>query len=253
VAQLVERAVWDREVGGSNPLTPTRCDIISLMSRPESLGFLPEQELAKFTSQRIQELAIKSGYEYVLDPKFFVGPSFLSHNYLSLYRNDAKNEIISAVFREPKGSMPWYGSLTFTNVLKDPTDDRILIHSDSNKEYSFFTDGEKRTRFLLINNTNKVREHDIRYPEKLSSDKDLIRSENITPDNLFDDDYDADESLDSMVADRLTEDFEQILLTQPLKRRSSMEIEDSRRMLLELNRLIENIFPNRDLIIPPNR
>ena len=198
----------------------------------ERLGHLPEQELAKHTHRRIQTLAQQSGFSFTGDPQAFA----VFRKQLSLYKDPGRDVVIAVLFSEGVNPMPWSGSVTFTEVIVDPIDSNKFIRSGSRNKFLYFTDGERRTVFRDPDSDTDRNDHEIGYPK--SDENDYMPQ------------VDDDERSAAMT-DRLREEFESILLDQPLRSRKPKAVEESRVRLLELNVLLDKRVPERDLIKPP--
>lgn len=228
----------------------------------ERLGQLPEQELAKQTQARIKPLAYRSGFIFVIDPNGLAIPSHLSKEHLSLYRDSEKDTVISVVSNEPVGPMLASGSITFTDIILDPFDQNTFIRNGLRRNYTFVTDGDRKTYFVPSGEVNFEREYDIHYPDR--PDLDLVMAATDEPRPLIGG-IETTESGETRPVTGFSDDPHQnaqinvaarkhhvdLLLDGPLKRRTAQEVEESRMRLLELNELLDKIDIERDVIYPP--
>lgn len=228
----------------------------------ERLGQLPEQELALLTQARIKPLACRSGFIFVTDPNGLSIPSHLSREHLTIYRDPEKDAVISAEYNEPVGPMPNSGAITFTDVMPDPFERNKFIRIGERRSYFFVTDGKGKTNFVPVGEENFELDYDMHYPDR--PDIDLVMAATDEPRPLIGGietsdsgetrpalGFSDDSSLNDQINAAARRHYEDLLLDGPINRRTTQEVEESRRRLLELNKLLDRIDIERDLIHPP--
>lgn len=233
------------------------------MQRREGLSQLPEQEVAKYTRDRIEGLAKQSGFNFVTDYTGISNVSYLPRNYLSLYRSPADDKIVAAFFSEPVGPTLLNGSITFSPVMPDPFDAAHFIQAGTRERYFFLTDGAEKTRFVDYDVFRENPDFEFMYPDLAMSD--IVMEATDQPEDFIklfkpsigeansQDKYTEKTSQERDVLSAVRKHNEEEGLNAPLRNRSHLEAEEWRAKLIVVNRRLGSVNIQRDLIPPPRR
>lgn len=198
---------------------------------------LPEKELARIVRDRIQFLARRSGFRYLVDEPLKGMGMFGGVYNRSLYRNVEEDGIICIEYSDPRKRLLTSGFAGFVDISQLPV--------SSGVSYQFATDGKEKTIFHSPRKITDNSHQFVRYPlesrlEVPGDEKGRLARESLVghtrtaaPIFLFLRDYWKD------------------MLTDWIASRSPEKVEKSRVRLLDLKGRIDLIDPERDLIPPP--